>query len=244
MPFTSLIFCDELQALGVLCPELDRAGIERQICTERADAENCLRTRRFETIIVDCDDAAGGRDFMAGVRKVSANRYSMLMAILNGRTNLHQAIEMGANFVLEKPISSDLFARILRAAQGFMLREHRRYFRHTLDTPVEVTRFQQPALHCLARNLSEGGIGIENAQGLKVLDFVIFSFRLPEIEVPIEGKGEIRWITADGRAGLRFVHLDAPGDKQLDAWLSQRFELHAPELFSDTSATGSGPDKP
>lgn len=239
MPFTSLIFCDELQSLGVVCPELDRAGIERQICTERADAENCLRTRRFETIIVDCDDAAGGQEFTAGIRKVAANRYAILMAILNGRTSLHQAIDMGANFVLEKPVSPDLFARVLRAAQGFMLREHRRYFRHRVEVTVEVTRFQQPVLQCAGVNISEGGIGIENAQELKISDFVIFSFRLPEIDVPIQGKGEIRWVTAAGRAGLRFIHLDAPGDKQLDAWLSQRFDLHAPALFADTSPTGS-----
>jgi CheY-like chemotaxis protein len=93
-----------------------------------------LRTEKFDAIIVDCDDLAGGLQVLEGLRKVPSNRNSVTFAILNGITTTQQAFQMGVNFVLQKPISALNAARCFSAALNFMIREQRRYFRH----PVEI----------------------------------------------------------------------------------------------------------
>jgi hypothetical protein len=67
------------------------------------------------------------------LRKSASNKNSVTFAILNGGTSTQQAFQMGANFVLQKPISALNAKRCLGAAINFMIREQRRYFR-----PVEI----------------------------------------------------------------------------------------------------------
>ena len=45
---------------------------------------------------------------------------------------------MGANFVLQKPISTLNASRCFHAALNFMLKERRRYFRQPVKMPVQV----------------------------------------------------------------------------------------------------------
>src|SRR5438132_706013 len=66
-----------------------------------------------------------------------ANKQSVMLAIVNGRTCVSEAFEMGANFVLGKPIQDGRICAVLDTAVPKMEREHRRYFRHPIDLPIE-----------------------------------------------------------------------------------------------------------
>ena len=55
---------------------------------------------------MDCDDLKGALSVLESLRKSASNKNSVTFAILNGSTTTQQAFQMGANFVLQKPISS------------------------------------------------------------------------------------------------------------------------------------------
>src|SRR5205814_6328819 len=87
----------------------------------------------------DCDDVAGASETFKQMRGVPANRKTIGFAIVNGVTTLQQAFEMGANLVLDKPLSAERVTRSLRAAQGLMAHERRRYYRHPVATAAHIT---------------------------------------------------------------------------------------------------------
>ena len=99
-------------------------------------AQEILRTEKFDAIIVDCDDLKGALSVFEGLRKSASNKNSVTFAILNGSTTTQRAFQMGANFVLQKPISAQNAMRCFRAAVNFMTSERRRYFRHPVEMPA------------------------------------------------------------------------------------------------------------
>jgi len=79
-------------------------------------------------------------------------------AIVNGVTTVQEAFEMGANFVLDKPLAAERLTRSLRAAQGLMAHERRRYYRHPVATSVHINFGTETNEHLgTTVNLSEGG---------------------------------------------------------------------------------------
>ena len=56
----------------------------------------------------------------------------------NGTTSASMAVDAGANFVLGKPVQDGQLRSLLEIAVPRMAREHRRYFRHKVDLPVEL----------------------------------------------------------------------------------------------------------
>jgi hypothetical protein len=104
-----------------------------EVCSGVNSGQEILSTEKFDPVLVDCDDLKGAVGVLESLRKSASNKNSVTFAILNGGTSTQQAFQMGANFVLQKPISALNAKRCLGAAINFMIREQRRYFR-----PVEI----------------------------------------------------------------------------------------------------------
>jgi CheY-like chemotaxis protein len=233
MPFACLVLCDELDELELIGRMMDEIGIERAISTDAADARKLVQDRKFEAILVDCDGIDGGARFIKELRQVALNRYAIVFALLVGHRDLMQAYEMGANFVIQKPVSPELMMRSLRAAHGFMLREQRRAYRHPVDIFVTVRdeKAKQPPLYFASRNLSEGGIGIERSGSLKPGGLVSIHFEIPEIKHVVEGTATVAWVNPNGHAGLNFAAIPHMSQVKLREWLGEKFDQQASGMF-------------
>ena len=133
MPLESLLLSRDPEVIRVLQPALEKLAIEVEVCRGVSSGQEILRTEKFDAIIVDCDDLKGALSVFEGLRKSVSNKNSVTFAILNGSTTTQQAFQMGANFVLQKPISALNAMRCFSAAVNFMMRERRRYFRHPVE---------------------------------------------------------------------------------------------------------------
>jgi DNA-binding response OmpR family regulator len=136
MRLESLLLSRDAEVVRVLQPALEKLSIEVEVCRGVNSGHEILRTEKFDAIIVDCDDLDGGLRVLEGLRKAPSNKNSVTFAILNGTTTTQQAFQMGANFVLQKPISTLNATRCFSAALNFMIREQRRYFRHPVEIPA------------------------------------------------------------------------------------------------------------
>ena len=121
MPLGSLLLSRDSEVIRVLQPALEKLSIEVEVCRGVSSGHEILRTEKFDAIIVDCDDLKGGLRVLEGLRKAPSNRNSVTFAILNGTTTTNQAFQMGANFVLQKPISTLNATRCFSAALNFMI---------------------------------------------------------------------------------------------------------------------------
>ena len=97
---------------------LDAANIELDLSQNADQARMALSRRKYDALLVDCDDVQSGPAVLHELRQGKSNRSCIAFAVVNGKTSIQQAFEMGANFVLDKPISLERATRSIRAAQG------------------------------------------------------------------------------------------------------------------------------
>ena len=157
------------------------------------------------------------------MRKESSNKSSVAFAILNRQTTTHKAFELGANFVLQKPLSGLNAMRCFSAAINFMLRERRRYFRQPVEIPVTLV-FGEKEFKATATNLSEGGMAIYFRGKLPKGGISRVVFSMPGAATPLQPRAHIAWLDGAGHAGLRFTEMPKDMHTQLDHWLTEEFQ--------------------
>jgi ActR/RegA family two-component response regulator len=228
MPLESLLLSRDPEVIRVLQPALEKLSIDVEVCRGVSSGEEILRTEKFDAVIVDCDDLQGALSVMGGLRKSASNKNSVTFAILNGSTTTQQAFQMGANFVLQKPISALNAMRCFSAAVNFMMKERRRYFRHPVEMSATLSFGEGKRLKVTLTNISEGGMDIFFRGPLPEGCVSTVSFQLPGAATPLEPRVQIAWMDDSGQAGLRFIDLSQDLRTQLDAWLAEQCQ-HSPQ---------------
>jgi DNA-binding response OmpR family regulator len=224
MGLQSLLVSHDAEVISVLRPTLEQLSIQVEVCRGAQAGNEILLSEKFDGVIVDCDDMEGGLDILEALKKGSSNKNSVAFALLNGNTTTQRAFELGANFVLQKPISPLNAMRCFSAAVGFMLRERRRYFRHPVDMDTTLVFSEGAKIKATATNLSEGGMAIQCDDKLEKSALSKAVFILPGRSASVECKAEVAWADGSGRAGVRFGDMSAVSREQLDRWLSEQME--------------------
>jgi DNA-binding response OmpR family regulator len=224
MNLDSLLISRDAGLLGLLRPTLEKMSVNVEVCAESRRALDLLAKRKFDAVIIDCDDMQNGVAVLRDVRTTQSNSKSVAFAVLNGKTTTQEAFQHGANFVLQKPLTPIHATRCFNAALNFMVRERRRYFRYPVEIPVRITVGQNPELAATSTNLSEGGIAIRTTARLLKDKDAALRFTLPASSISLELKGQIAWNDGTGQVGIRFVQVPQSSQYQLEKWLTDRMQ--------------------
>lgn len=239
MTLDSLLLSQDPELVRVLRPTLEKLSIDVEICHEARAATDILISDKFDAIIVDCDDLKGGLAVLQGLRATPSNKNSVTFAVLNGkRTTTQEAFSMGANFVLQKPISTLNAVRCFHAALNFMLMERRRYFRQPIKMLVQVI-LEGKTLKATSTNISEGGIALMLRDALPKGATPRLKFSLPDANLQMEVESEVAWADVKGRAGFRFRNVPASSQEKLEKWLDDRMEQEFPGAKERLAAADS-----
>ena len=239
MTLESLLLSQDPELVRVIRPTLEKLSIDVEVCHDARAGSNILISDKFDAVIVDCDDLTGGLALLQGLRNTPSNKSSVAFAVLNGkRTTTQEAFGMGANFVLQKPISSLNASRCFHAALNFMLKERRRYFRQPVKTDVKVV-LEGKTLTASSTNISEGGIALLLREALPKGATPTLKFSLPESSIHIEVAAEVAWADFKGLAGLRFHAITETVQAQLEQWLDDRMEEEFPGSKERLAESGS-----
>jgi CheY-like chemotaxis protein len=224
MPLESLLVTRDPQVVGILRQTLDKFSIDLEVCEGANSGKEILASEKFDAVVVDCDDLQGGLEMFESLRAGQTNRTTIKFAILNGVTTTQKAFELGANFVMQKPISVLNSMRCFTAALGLMERERRRYFRLPIELGVLLVFGEKQEFRATTCNLSEGGMAITYRGKLppKGLSRVIFT--LPDDAGVTECPATIAWIDGSSRAGLRFIDIPEKQKQKLDTWLEEQMK--------------------
>jgi CheY-like chemotaxis protein len=235
MALQALLLSTDPEVQRTIRRVLDTVNIDLQVCHSAEEAGNVLKRRKYDSVLVDCDirNAPG---VLRDMRKGKSNRSCIAFALINQNTTIQQAFEMGANFVLDKPLAIDRTTRSVRAAQGLMIRERRRYHRYLLKAAGTIVVDAGAELPVDITNISEGGISIECVRRLDEGGAARLKFMLPGSRKPIEIKGEIAWSGADGRAGIRFQVLPLAAKEELEDWMEKRGLMSNGAMFINATA--------
>jgi CheY-like chemotaxis protein len=214
-----IVTCDPI-LLGHVQASLGTHGVSLHLRQDSTSGMELVSRRHLDGLVIDCDDVPGGTRALTELRNSPANKQTFMLAVVNGWTSSEEALDLGADFALSKPIQQTRLRTVLDIAIPRMEREHRRYFRYEVDLPV---RFQNPLGQSFAarmKNVSEGGLAIKLIDPVRLKGVVMVEFELPSVEPQVcHAKADVVW--SDSFAmGLRFLHIEKQSHVGLQTWLS------------------------
>ena len=231
MSLKSLVLCSDERIVRVLRRVLSDLEIAMEHCSDPEGAIRQLTRQRFESIIIDCTDLKTAALVLKSARSAPSNKRAIAVAIMDGHNGLRSAFDMGAHFVLYKPVSTERARSTFRAARALMKRERRRNSRVPVQLAVKLnnasTGFEQTVS---TTDFSEGGMAVQMpAKRQKDPGPWRLQFTMPGSNKPLEVEGEVAWQNPGGQVGIRFVNLQLDVAHGLRQWLNQ----HSPEAEKD-----------
>lgn len=230
MALQSLLLSRDDVVIRVLRRVLSDLEIEVEVCNGPDTAAEQLARRKWDAVIIDCDDVHGAVDILRSVRQMPSNKTSTTFAIINGVTSVRNAFELGANLALEKPITADRALHSFRAVHGMMLSERRRYYRHPVDMAVtlqyeDTEKQTRQEVLATAVNLSEGGMAVKlKSEPPDAKSVATLKFLLPGTNKWIETGGRVAWADGEGHAGIRFENPPFSVKELLMRWFNQKMQ--------------------
>jgi len=230
MSLKSLVLCSDEKIVRVLRRVLSDLEIDIEHCTEPDGAVRKLTRQRFEAVIIDCTDLKTATAVLKSARSAPVNKRAIAVAIMDGHNGLRSAFDMGAHFVLYKPVSTERAKSSFRAARALMKRERRRNARVPVQVQVSLNnRVSGFAQKVSSTDLSEGGMAIQMPKRHQDPGPWEVQFALPGTDSKFDVTGEVAWHNHSGHVGIRFSNLPVDLSHQLRQWLNQ----NAPEGEKD-----------
>ena len=230
MILQALVLCSDEKILRVLRRVLSDLEIAVEYCGDADSAVRKLTRRRFEAVVVDCNDEDMAAKVLASVRSAPCNKRSIAVAMIDGQKAVRSAFALGAHFVLYKPISAERARTSFRAARALMKCERRRNTRVAVQIPVALVRGNgADERKMVTSDISLGGISLKLSRRSQSGGPMRITFTLPGTEESIECAAEVAWEGGGRQAGMRFVDVSPEQREQLKTWLAR----HAPEIEPD-----------
>ena len=198
----ALVFCSDEKILRVLRRVLSDLEIVLDHCTESDAAIHKLTRQRYEAIIVDCANPLAASQVLRSARTAPCNKRAVAVAMLDSQEPTNGAYDLGAHFVLYKPIASERAKTSFRAVRALMKRERRRNTRIAVEIPVVLAAKEGGQQRIVTSDLSEGGIAVRPAPSKSAAPSMV-TFTLPGIGYKIECQGEVAWTNSSQQAGIR-----------------------------------------
>ena len=229
-----IVTCDP-GLMGQVQACLGEHGASFHLRQDCASAIELVSRRHLDGIVIDCDGVPGGARALPALRNAPANRQTVILAVVNGMTSAEEAIDLGADFTLSKPIQRARLSSILEVTVPKMEREHRRYFRYDVDLAV---RFQTPlgqSFTAKMKNVSESGMAIKLVDPLRLKGVVTVEFELPCVEArSFLAKADVVW-SDSFVMGLRFLYVSKDHTAALQGWLNS---LEGQSRFRESGKKG------
>jgi CheY-like chemotaxis protein len=230
MSLQALVLCSDDKIVRVLRRVLSDLEIGVEYCSDADSAVRKLTRRRFEAVVVDCNDEDEAAQVLKSVRSAPCNKRSIAVALIDGQKAVRSAFALGAHFVLYKPISAERARTSFRAARALMKCERRRNTRVAMQIPVAlVSETGAGQRQAVTSDISQGGMSLKLSRRSKKSGPLRISFNLPGTEHNIECAAEVAWEGGGPQAGIRFKDMLQEQRDQIKAWLVR----HSPEIEPD-----------
>ena len=223
MGLKSLLLSSDEKTVRVLRRVLSDLEIDVEHCTAVDEAIRRITRQRFEAIIADGANVEDAGSLLRGARAAPVNKRALTVVLVEAPVGLKGGFELGAHFVLHKPLAVERAKASFRAVRALMKRERRLQLRVAVQVPVECYGSDRYKAETL--DLCEGGMAIQFAERVAKENSLRFSFELPGMTVQgmrhiVEIHGELAWEGDGARAGVRFVNATYEQRSALRQWLN------------------------
>lgn len=231
MNLKSLLVSSDEKTVRVLRRVLSDLEITVEHCTGSEAAVQRITRQRFEAIIVDAANRDEAGSVLRATKAAPVNKRALAIVLVESTVGLKGGFELGAHFVLHKPLAVERAKASFRAVRALMKSERRLQLRVPVELPITcIGNSRYPARTI---DLCEGGMAIQFT-GRKAKETALrFALELPGVEKgayeKLEIPGEMAWEGDEYRAGVRFKDVTDSQRNTLRKWLA----AHLPENEPD-----------
>ena len=132
MPARILVVDDDPIAAELICELLCSAGMDASFVTSSKEAAGRLQREKYHAVFLDMRmPPPDGAELSRQIRATRVNASTVIVMITGeqNRTVMGSAFEAGVEFFLFKPIERNKLLRLIRATEGSIERERRRFAR-------------------------------------------------------------------------------------------------------------------
>jgi PilZ domain len=227
MNLKSLLLSSDEKTVRILRRVLSDLDIGIELCDAPDDGIRRITRRRFEAIIVDCADSETASTLLRAAKVSPVNKRALSIALVESPVGLRGGFDMGAHFVLHKPLAVERAKASFRAVRAMMKRERRLQLRVPVQVPVECVgagRYQGKTL-----DICEGGMAVKFTGRIAKESCLRFALELPGLDQKLEFSGEMAWENNGNQAGVRFTNVTEEQRNALRLWLSKQLPEPEPD---------------
>jgi CheY-like chemotaxis protein len=221
MAVTSLVVCREDETVDVLRQVLQDLDIQLEVAANGKAALAVAAGRRFDALVVDCQDEASGLSLLALFRAMRENRNAIVVALATSHAPVREIFCQGANFLIYKPLSRERALASLRSARRLILEERRIEPRIPVRAAASLAFPGKENAAATLVELSQSGLGLETREHLPPACKAYLQFSLPKSEAVVHLSGEVMWQDVSGRVGIRLVRVPQTSKQILQRWIEQ-----------------------
>jgi hypothetical protein len=225
MNLKTLLLSSDEKTVRILRRVLSDLEIGVEHCSVADDAIRLITRQRFEAIIVDASNTEEAGSVLRGAKASPVNKRALAIVLVESSVGLKGGFEMGAHFVLHKPLAVERAKASFRAVRALMKRERRVQTRVAVEVPVEcfgLSRYMAKTI-----DLCEGGMAIQFIGRVAKERLLRFSLDLPGMNGKLELHGELAWEGSGDQIGVRFTDATDEDRNILRQWLNS--QLPEPE---------------
>jgi c-di-GMP-binding flagellar brake protein YcgR len=227
MELKTLLLSSDEKTVRVLRRVLSDLEIGVEHCSAVDDAIRRITRQRFEAIIVDGENIEKAGNVLRGAKASPVNGRALGIVLVESSVGLKGGFEIGAHFVLHKPLAVERAKASFRAVRALMKRERRLQLRVAVQIPVECYGSSRHKAKTL--DLCEGGMAIQFSDRVPKEPSLRFSLELPGMDHKLEIHGEVAWEGNGDQAGVRFKNATDEQRNIIRQWLGS----HLPEPEQD-----------
>jgi DNA-binding response OmpR family regulator len=227
MNLKSLLLSSDEKTVRILRRVLSDLEITVEHCSGMDDAIRRITRQRFEAIIVDAANVENATNVLKAAQAAPVNKRALAIVLVESSVGLKGGFEMGAHFVLHKPLAVERAKSSFRAVRALMRRERRVQLRVPVQVPVECQGARRYKAKTI--DLCEGGMAIQFTTHVTNETLLHFSLELPGMGKKLEVIGQLAWEGSDDQVGVRFKNISDEQRSALRRWL----ESQIPEAERD-----------
>jgi len=216
MSLQALLVSRDPDAVSVLQTVMRDLDVESEVCADLGPAVERLAQGSTSVVVVDYDV-----EHATELLKLMRQNYAgscVALAMVKSLASIQAAYDMGANFVLIKPVSPDAASHSLGEATALVERILHRPARLVVPTLAYVS-FEGMLDPAIILDISEGGMAIQALQAVQADGPLRLQFDLPGSLDTMSLAAKIVWADSSGRAGLRFLNSSEDERQRLRDWV-------------------------
>jgi DNA-binding response OmpR family regulator len=217
-----LVVDDDPATCELIQEVLSSAAIEADAFTDSSQAATRLKENKFDAAFLDMRmPPPDGIELVRQIRASALNQKAVIVMItgMDEREFLTNAFQLGANFVLFKPVDRQALQRSIRVTRGLIDREKHRFTRVNLRCKVTMESARD-RLQGTTLDLSANGMLVQANRVFPAGSLVQVSLELNPAKPPVRAAARVARLVGGNYMGLQFENVRLAESERLQEFLA------------------------